>query len=147
MKLDWGTMTRRVKWPRGCSIALITNQSNTLNHARYHSASRSLGRSVVHSLARPLGRSVACSLDRSAARPFGCAVAACEAFSKPLICYTCMYVRQACMYVCKACMYVCQACMYVWEKSCSGDEVRFLTKTFTYLTFNSTFWRFVRGVL
>ena len=29
--------------------------------------------------------------------------------------------------------------MYVWEKSCSRDEVRFLTKTFQYLTFNSIF--------
>ena len=62
------------------------------------------------------------------------------------VCLVCMYVRQArmyvCwagMYVCQACMYVLQACMYVWGNSCSRDEVRFLTKIFQYLTFNSIF--------
>ena len=50
------------------------------------------------------------------------------------------------VYVRWACMYVCQACVCLGEKSCSGDEVRFLTKIFQYLTFNSNFQDLWGGV-
>ena len=70
-----------------------------------------------------------------------------EGFSKPPSlwrlsdCWASMYVCLPRWYVCMPSWYVCLPSLYVClgEKSCSGDEVRFLTKTFQYLTFNSIF--------
>ena len=52
--------------------------------------------------------------------------------------YVCLFTGLVCMFVELVCMFAKLVCMS-GTKSCSGDEVRFLTKTFQYLTFNSIF--------
>ena len=58
--------------------------------------------------------------------------------------YVCMYAKLVCMFAELVCMYT--KLVFVWGNSCSRDEVRFLTKTYQYLTFNSIFQDLWGGV-
>ena len=59
--------------------------------------------------------------------------------------HVCMFAKAVCMDVKHVCMFAKLVCMYATlvcisgKKSCSRDEVRFVTKTSQYLTFNSIF--------